>query len=109
MSRHMRNLAGLSHARGDPAVAEALARSGIAIREGLPGLDPHALAEDNAALAAILIDLGRLSEAGAILRRVLRTSERVYGPVHYEIATNMKIAVLGGRPPDLVITLHNLG
>jgi Tfp pilus assembly protein PilF len=131
----MHNLAGLAHAKGDPAAAEPLARSGITIREALAVPDPRALAEDEAALAAILIDLGRLTEADAMLRHVLRGYERVYGPVHYEIAAtlhnlgslqhrngdwaqaadtlrkarDMKIAVLGAEHPDLAITLHNLG
>jgi tetratricopeptide (TPR) repeat protein len=130
----MHNLAGLAHARGDAAGAELLARRGILIRAGLAQPDPRALAEDRAALAAILIDLGRLGEAAGLLRQVLRAYRAAYGPVHYEIAAtlhnigslqfragrplpaagtlkrslDMKASVLGDSHPDLAITLHNL-
>jgi tetratricopeptide (TPR) repeat protein len=131
----LHNLAGLAHAKGDPPAAEPLARHGIAIRAALAVPDPLALAEDEAALVAILIDLGRLDEADAVLRRLLQDYRRLYGPVHYEIAAllhnlgslqyrngdwvraadtlcqsrDMKIDVLGAQHPDLAITLHNLG
>jgi tetratricopeptide (TPR) repeat protein len=59
----LHNLAGLAHARGDAGSALPLALRGIDIRAVLPEPDPAGLAEDRAALAAILIDLGRYGEA----------------------------------------------
>jgi tetratricopeptide (TPR) repeat protein len=53
------NLAGLAHARGEPEAALPMALRGIGIRTAPPEPDPGGLAEDRAALAAILIDLGR--------------------------------------------------
>jgi tetratricopeptide (TPR) repeat protein len=129
----LHNLAGLAHARGDAAAAEPLARRGILIREALT-TDPLALAQDRAAFAAILIDLGRLAEADQVLRQILRIYEEVYGPVHYEVAVSLhnlgslrfregswreaadllrralevKVQVLARDNPDLAITLHNL-
>jgi tetratricopeptide (TPR) repeat protein len=130
----LHNLAGLAHAKGEPATAEPLARRGLALRQALPNPHPRSLAEDRAALAAILVDLGRLSEAGEILGDVLGSYEQTYGPVHYEIAVTlhnlgslqfrqrdwalarqtllrasaMKAAVLGPHHPDIAITLHNV-
>jgi tetratricopeptide (TPR) repeat protein len=130
----LHNLAGLAHARGDAADAEPLARLGILIRSALPTPGPLAVAQDRAALAAILIDLDRLTEANEILSQTLRTYEEVYGPVHYEVAVAlhnlgsllfrqgrwaeaadtlrralaMKTYVLGTGNPDLAITMHNL-
>jgi tetratricopeptide (TPR) repeat protein len=130
----LHNLAGLAHAKGDPAAAEPLARRGIAIRRTSAKPDTRALAEDWAALAAILVDLGRLREADVMLHDVLRMYERAYGAVHYEIAVtlhnigslqfrqgrwlpaaetlrralDMKARVLGDDHVDLGVTLHNL-
>jgi tetratricopeptide (TPR) repeat protein len=89
----LHNLGGLAHACGDPGKAEELARRGILIREAMPVPDQRALAQDRAALAAILIDRGSLQEADALLRDALGDHVRRYGVVHYETA----------------VTLHNLG
>jgi len=130
----LHNLAGLAHARGDARAAEPIARRGVAIREALDEVDPPALAADRAALAAILIDVGKLSEARALLDDVLRDYEQGHGPVDHEIgvalhnlgslqyrdgdvaaaertlgrAATIKRAVLGPQNPDLAITLYNL-
>lgn len=128
----LHNLAGVLHARGDAAAAEPIAREGIALRG--PGLDLDRTA-DEAALAAILIDLSRLTDARELLTRVLVAYERAYGDEHYEIgvtlhnlsslefrlghhaeaaglldrAVRLKENHLGPYDPDLAITLHNLG
>jgi tetratricopeptide (TPR) repeat protein len=126
----LHNLAGVLHARGDAAMAEPIARAGIALRG--PGSERLA---DEAALAAILIDLSRLTDARAILAATLAEYERTYGPDHYEIGVTLhnlgslefrlghhaeaadllgrsvriKENHLGGYDPDLAITVHNLG
>jgi tetratricopeptide (TPR) repeat protein len=130
----LHNLAGVAHARGDARSAEPIARRGVAIREALADADPSALAGDRAALAAILIDAGKLSEARALLDDVLRDYEQRYGPVDHEVgvalhnlgslqyrdgdvaaaettlrrAAVIKRAVLGPQNPDLAITFYNL-
>jgi tetratricopeptide (TPR) repeat protein len=130
----LHNLAGLAHARGDAGTAQPLARRGIAVRLQLGDLDPVGLAADRAALAAILIDLGQLAEARAVLTEILAGYERDPGPNRYEIAVTLhnlgalqfreasfadaeatlvrahrlKSEALGRRHPDLAITLYNL-
>lgn len=56
-------------------------------------MNATAVAFDEAALAAILIDLGYLDDAKAILRRVLRAYRRKFGRRHYE--TSSVLANLG--------------
>ena len=130
----LHNLGGLAHARGDAPAAEALARRGISVRSTLRGADHLVRANDDAALAAILIDLGRFGEARAILTRVLaayaqdrpRHQGEIAAALHNlgsvdfregrfaEAAGNLRRAaavkrtVLGRRHPDLAITLYNL-
>ena len=81
------NLAGLEHARGRYARALFRARCGLRLRKSLRPIDPLAIAADEAALAAILVDLGRLREAKALLRRVLRAYRRRFGEYHCETAS----------------------
>lgn len=130
----LHNLAGVAHARGDVWVAESVGRRGVAMREALADADRAALVADRAALAATLIDAGKLGEARALLDVVLRDHEQRYGQVHHEIgvtlhnlgalqyrggdiavadstlrrAVAVKREALGPRHPDLAITLHNL-
>jgi tetratricopeptide (TPR) repeat protein len=130
----LHNLGGLAHARGDARSAEAWAREGIAIRSRLPHADPAGLLRDRAALAAILIDLGQLDEARAILADVLRLGLAAASSHDREVAValhnlgsaqfregrfaeaagtlrrayDIKRALLGRRHPDLAITLYNL-
>src|SRR5438046_1591506 len=58
----LHNLAGLAHARGDAAAALPLALRGIDIRASSPDVDRQELIQDEAALAAILVDLDRYDE-----------------------------------------------
>lgn len=80
------NRAGLEHARGGYRRALLLARRGLCLRRKMRPMDPEAVAADEAALAAILVDLGRLYEAEKILRRVLRFYCGKFGRRHYETA-----------------------
>jgi tetratricopeptide (TPR) repeat protein len=81
------NLAGLEHARGRYARALYCARRGLRLRKTLRATDPSAITADEAALAAILVDLGRLREAKALLRRVLRAYRSRFGGHHCETAS----------------------
>jgi tetratricopeptide (TPR) repeat protein len=125
----LHNLAGLAHARGDAEAALALAVRGIDIRAALPEPDPSGLAEDRAALAAILIDLGRYVEARVALVDLIDSGAPRYdvavalhnlGSLRYREgdtvdaaailrrSVKLKSAILGRRHPDLAVTLYNL-
>lgn len=80
------NLAGLNHSAGRYRVALLYARDGLRVRRLSRPLDPAAIAADEAALAAILVDLERLHEADAILRRILPLYRHKFGPRHHETA-----------------------
>ena len=126
----LHNLAGLAHARGDAEAALPLALQGIELRTALPTADPRGLAEDRAALAAILIDLARNDEARAVLDEILSGDLARYdaavalhnlGSAQYrqghaaEAAATLRQALalntaeLGRRHPDLAVTRYNLG
>lgn len=126
----LHNLAGLAHARGDAESALTLAQRGIGIRRGLLPHDACGLAADRAALAAILIDLGRHAQARPMLDEPLRGGAPRYdtavalhnlgssqyrqgnpgrAAVTLHRALALKAAELGRRHPDLAITLYNLG
>lgn len=96
------NLAGIEHARRRFALALRYARRGIAIRKTIRPRDIPALAADEAALAAILIDSGRASQPATILLRALRRFRRSLGSQHYEVgAVLANLAVVywkKGRP-----------
>jgi tetratricopeptide (TPR) repeat protein len=81
------NLAGLEHARGQHTQALFYARRGIRLRRKLRGNDRSPVVADQAALAAILVELGNLREAEAIHLRVLRVYRRRFGPRHFETAS----------------------
>ena len=128
----LHNLGGLAHERGDHQRAYRYARRGLEVRQALAEPDPLALAQDRAALAAILVDLHRYDEAETLLADALTTYQSWYGPRHYEVgvtlhnlgclryrrgqadaaagtlhrAYEVKRAVLGARHPDLAITLY---
>jgi tetratricopeptide (TPR) repeat protein len=128
----LHNLGGLAHERGDHKAAYAYARRGLEVREALAEPDPLALAQDRAALAAVLVDLHRYHQAQTLLAGALATYQAWYGPWHYEVgvtlhnlgalayrrgqagaaadtlrrAYEVKRAVLGARHPDLAITLY---
>jgi tetratricopeptide (TPR) repeat protein len=128
------NLAGIEHARGDYAAAEALARRGLAIRADPWAADPQALASDLAALAAILDGTGACEEAEALHLEALEKLARVpaagadialaignvgahfarrgyYGAAVdlLRCATALQRETLGPDSPDVGITLNNLG
>lgn len=126
----LHNLAGLAHARGAAEAALPMAVRGLDIRRSLPSADPRGLTEDRAALAAILIDLGRHREATAVLDEMLRGDLPRYdsavalhnlgssqfrqgspaeaaGTLRRALA--LKQAELGRRHPDLAVTHYNLG
>ncbi len=81
------NLAGLEHARGQHIRALLYARRGVELRRKLGGRNRSLRLADQAALAAILVELGKLPEAEAIHLRVLRVYRRKFGPRHYETAS----------------------
>ena len=87
------NLGGIEHALGNYAAGEALARTGLAIREHLGTADPVELAGDRAALAALLDGQGKDAEAERLYHHALRTWAR------------------SGRsePGDVAAALNNLG
>jgi tetratricopeptide (TPR) repeat protein len=125
----LHNLGGLAHARGRPAAALPLALRGISIRSALPEPDPAGLAADRAALAAILIDLGRHDEARRALLDLIdsdaprpdvaaalhnlgslqfREGDAAEAAATLRRAVRLKTDELGPRHPDLAVTLHNL-
>lgn len=89
----LHNLGGLEHARDRFEEAERYARRGYDKRVALHGDESLAALEDLGALAVIVADLGRHSEAEAMLRSVLSHFEARFGVRHVEVA----------------IVLHNLG
>ncbi|MEU0785385.1 tetratricopeptide repeat protein [Streptomyces sp. NPDC006173] len=94
------NIGGLAHARGDYAAAEAPARRAVAIRERALSPTHPEVAADRAALAPILMGLGRLEEAEVLLRDAMATFETAYGPAHYDY-----VIALG----NLAALIHQLG
>jgi tetratricopeptide (TPR) repeat protein len=79
------NLGGIEHARRRFRQALRYARRGIRLRKKVRPRDALALAADEAALAAILAELGRNSEAVKISLRVLARFRRDLGPKHAEV------------------------
>jgi tetratricopeptide (TPR) repeat protein len=130
----LHNLGGLAHARGRFVEAAAFARRGIAVRESSGGIGSAQLIDDRAALAAILVDLGHLDEARAVLVGVIAQREALTHADPFEVAVALhnlgslqfrsglvtearqtfertfalKRATLPPGHPDLAITLHNL-
>ncbi|WP_433017905.1 tetratricopeptide repeat protein [Kribbella sp. CA-294648] len=128
------NLGGLAHSEGQYAEAERWARKAAELRTILLGSGHVEVAVDNAALAAILMELGRLDEASRLLRSALTTYEAAYGENCLEVAVmlnnfgalshqlgmhalarqqleralRIKEAVLGREHPEVAITLANL-
>jgi tetratricopeptide (TPR) repeat protein len=78
------NLGG-PHARGRPSDGERWARDGLRLRERADP-DPVALAEDRGALAALLLDLDRHTEAAALLAQARAAFVHHLGDAHYEVA-----------------------
>ncbi len=83
----LHNLAGLDHARGRYADAEAHIRQalGLGQRRHRPPGDPDTLA-DLGVLAAILAAQGRHDEAEVLFHQLLQGWIALRGPHHYEVA-----------------------
>ena len=103
------NLAGLEQARGQNMRALFYARRGIRLRRKSRGRGRLSLAADRAALATILVELGRLREAEKIHLQVLRLYRRAFGPKHYETASLLSnlgaLHVKAGRLDAAELTL----
>lgn len=69
----LHNVGGLDHARGRFAEAEASARQGLTYRLAVRRADDPLVAVDEAALAAILVDLERPAEALELAQRACAT------------------------------------
>jgi len=126
------NLGGIEHASGDYAAGEPFARRGLAIRLSLPGADPHAVAADQVALAAILDGLRRYEESERLYLAALEVFEREADTREIAVTLNdlgaqyaergrleqatdlleraaaLKKQALGPRHPDTAVTLNNL-
>jgi len=87
------NLSGLAHAQNQYADAERWARKAVELRTIMLGSGDPEVADDNALLATVLMELGRLDEANQLLRSVLTASEATYGEDCVQVA----------------VLLHNLG
>jgi tetratricopeptide (TPR) repeat protein len=81
------NLGGIAYARRRYAQGLRYARWGIQLRKKTRRRDPVSLAADEAALAAILSELGRNSEAVRLYLRALRVFRRRLGHRHYEVGS----------------------
>ena len=92
------NLGGIEHARGEHAAGEAFARRGLALRKLAVDGDPHALAADMAALAALLDGQRRDDEAEALYVEALRTFEGESHPDALEIAEEVHWRVFARVP-----------
>lgn len=85
----LHNLGGLEHARGNFQRAEPLAREALELRERTVGSEHIETAAERAALAAILVDSGRLEEARELYLLAIEVFERTLGANHYEVAVNL--------------------
>ncbi len=83
------NLAGALHSRGRFSQALPIARRGLALRQAIRPRNGAALAADQAALAAILVELRRFREARALYRGALRRFRRALGARHCELGATL--------------------
>ena len=130
----LHNLGGIEHARGRPKRAAVWARRGLALRKLLYPARHAAVAADAAAVAPILSELHRFTEAEELLLDVVPIYRRSPGWYRYELAVaydnlatlrmeagrpatverlyrysiRLKRRALGPRHPDLGLTLNNL-
>ncbi|WP_405060184.1 tetratricopeptide repeat protein [Kribbella sp. NBC_01505] len=128
------NLGGLAHARGTSEQGVRWARQGLRLRKSSSS-DPVAAAEDQGALAALLIDTGDFDEAEQLLLESRAIFVGHLYAEHYEVAvvdgnlaaialargdlvgaeTRARLALsgkenaLGNRHPELAPTLTTLG
>lgn len=79
------NLGGVEYSRRRFDLALRYARRGIRLRKTIRPREATEIAADEAALAAILSEVGRTSDAVAIYSRVLRVFRRNLGREHYEV------------------------
>ncbi len=81
------NLGGIAYARRRYAQGLRYARRGVQLRKKIRPRDPVSLAADEAALATILSELGRNSEAVKLYLRALRVFRSRLGYRHYEVGS----------------------
>jgi tetratricopeptide (TPR) repeat protein len=129
------NVGGILHAKGDFTGAEPPGRKAWEISRRLLGERAPQTLFDAVAYAAILDGLQRYDESEAIYRGALLTFEQIFGPEHYEVASNLhnlaavlcargdlddaeklyrraltiKEKLLGAESPDAALTRNNLG
>ncbi len=127
------NIGGIEHAAGRYQHAEGPARLGVTIREKLLGPDHPSVAEDVAALAAILDGQERFAESEPMYERVLPLFRA--RRAHYDVAVNLhnlaaahaaqhkfasaqkmyreaeklKQKLLGDDHPDTALTAYGMG
>jgi tetratricopeptide (TPR) repeat protein len=130
----LHNLGGIEHARGGSKRAVVWARRGLALRKLLYPARHPAVAADAAALAPILSELRRFTEAEELLLDVVRIYRHSPDWYRYELAVaydnlatlrmeagrpatverlyrdsiRLKRRALGSRHADLALTLNNL-
>ena len=135
VSTLLHNIGGLDHARGRAADAVGPARQGLELRRSTQGPNGVLVAADEAALAAILVDLNELDEAvelarhaGAVYEADGSVDEHEVAAAHatlaaalhkrgdvaeatveYQTALAAKERALGSTHPELVPTLNNIG
>jgi tetratricopeptide (TPR) repeat protein len=97
------NLGGLAHARGWAMEGVEWARRGLAFRKSIAP-DALALASDEGALAALLLETGQDEEAETLLTRSAATFTDHLDADHYEVAViNGNLAVLALNRGDLAM------
>lgn len=100
------NLGGLAHACGRPTEGVEWARQGLTIRRTLKP-NPVAVAADEGALAALLIDSGCGEEAESLLSRSREVFTELLGPDHYEVAViDGNLATISLDCGDLAVAEH---
>lgn len=127
----LHNVAGLAHAAGDAEAAREIAVLGTRLR-GRTRHNPVSVVQDDAALAAILIDLGEIDDAERALRLAIDSPDGQepleqavtlanLGTVQYRRgdfpaavasfrrALDIKIGLLGAKSVEVGVTMLNLG
>jgi len=128
------NLGGVEHSRARFTRAEKYARKGLGLRLKCCPSDSLAVAEDRAALGAILYGLSKYGDSERNYLYALRIYRHEYGPSHQQIAVllnnlaalchgtgrpkraesyyraalRMKRRWLGRSHPDVAVTMNNL-
>lgn len=128
------NLGGVEHSRARFTRAEKYARKGLELRLKCCASDTLAVAQDRAALGAILHGLSKFGDSERNYLHALRVYRKEHGPSHpqiavllnnlaalshatgrpkraeyyYRAALGMKRRLLGRSHPDLAVTMNNL-